>query len=79
MCQTALIHPKVEGVNPRRLSGSAKLFKVLNITEGIKRSPERSILTYSEGWDEGIMEMKLGERSILKISRYEYGITFSPG
>ncbi len=33
---------------------------------------ERSILTYSEGWDEGIMEMKLGERSILKISRYEF-------
>jgi hypothetical protein len=32
---------------------------------------ERSILTYSEGWDEGIMEMRLGERSILKISRYE--------
>ena len=32
---------------------------------------ERSILTYSEGWDEGIMEMKLGERSILKISRYD--------
>jgi hypothetical protein len=29
------------------------------------------MLTYYEGWDEGIMEMSLGETSILKISRYK--------
>ncbi len=32
---------------------------------------ERSLLTCYEGWDEGIMKMRLGEKSILNISRYE--------